>query len=476
MCGFFKKFIDRYKKMDIVTKSSIWFVFANILHKCIQFIVVPMYTRILPVEEYGIYTLFQSWLSIVNIIATLNLAGAAFDKGLMKFRSERNQFVSSMQGLTITVTILVAGCWYFAGKGIFEHLGISVKYMGLILICCVFSSAFGFWSIREKFEQRFRKLVGITVAISFLTPVLGLCMTKYVGKRGIAPILGYACIQIAVGMFFMISGFAQGKKFYVKKHWQFALTFCIPLLPHFISCMILNQSDRVMIGSICGESQAAIYSVANNVAMAANALIGGINSALIPFTYQSLEEKKYENLNVKTDKTLDSVFGIMCVILAFAPEIVHVLGGQAYYSAIWVIPPLIVSTYLNFIISRYTNVQYHYEENKFIMSASIVAAMFNVGLNMFYIPRYGFIAAGYTTLVCNMTWTISHYIFMTYVCKKHSERKVYNNRHIFIMVTSLFLIAAGFLMVYRFTHIRYLIIGVLTIIGVCSWKKLRSIS
>lgn len=52
------------------------------------------------------------------------------------------------------------------------------------------------------------------------------------------------------------------------------------------------------------------------------------------------------------------------------------------------------------------------------MLASIFSAGFNVFLNYIFIKELGYIAAGYTTLVCYVILGISHYIFSDKVAKK----------------------------------------------------------
>ena len=54
-------------------KAAFWFTVCSIINKCIQLITVPIFTRILTTTEYGQYSIFVSWQSILLIIATLNI-------------------------------------------------------------------------------------------------------------------------------------------------------------------------------------------------------------------------------------------------------------------------------------------------------------------------------------------------------------------------------------------------------------------
>ena len=107
------------------------------------------------------------------------------------------------------------------------------------------------------------------------------------------------------------------------------------------------------------------------------------------------------------------------------------------------------------------------------MLASVVGAALNVLLNWIFIGKYGYYAAGYTTLVCYVAYSITHYIMMRIVCRKYiGKTRVYDLR-ILLRITGGFLIA-GFigLALYHFTVLRYCFIGSLFIAVVLKRKAI----
>ena len=100
-----------YNKIPQGIKASIWFTVCSIIQKGIQLITVPFFTRILTAEQYGQYSLYQSWLSIISIFATLNLSSGVFNNGMLKYKEERTKYISSMQGLSTIVSLLVIGVY-----------------------------------------------------------------------------------------------------------------------------------------------------------------------------------------------------------------------------------------------------------------------------------------------------------------------------------------------------------------------------
>ena len=60
--------------MPLAIKAGLWFTICNLLQKGISFITVPIFTRIMSTEDYGLYSIYISWYSIMTIFATLHLS------------------------------------------------------------------------------------------------------------------------------------------------------------------------------------------------------------------------------------------------------------------------------------------------------------------------------------------------------------------------------------------------------------------
>ena len=105
-----------------------------------------------------------------------------------------------------------------------------------------------------------------------------------------------------------------------------------------------------------------------------------------------------------------------------------------------------------------------------MMVASVSGAALNIFLNSVFIHKYGFLAAGYTTLVCYLCYCVFHYIIMRQIIKKELHGlPIYNIR--MILLLSVLFVGAGFLFMafYEHTLIRYGLIAVMLLI--CLWKK-----
>ena len=151
----------------------------------------------------------------------------------------------------------------------------------------------------------------------------------------------------------------------------------------------------------------------------------GDNEALINTINKEREGK--ENEVGKIAQSILIVTGITCLFFTlFAPEFIYLLGGNAYQSAIWVVPPVCMSVYFIMMYSLISTVTFYYEKTKSIMLASCAIAVLNIILNQYFITIYGMVAAGYTTLVCYICYALVHYLLMCHVSKDKKKQNPFN--------------------------------------------------
>ena len=81
------KMKDKYTNLSLQKKAVLWFTFATILQNGILFLVTPIYTRILTDNEYGVFSIYQSWQQIISILSIMAL-DRCITVGFMKFEKK----------------------------------------------------------------------------------------------------------------------------------------------------------------------------------------------------------------------------------------------------------------------------------------------------------------------------------------------------------------------------------------------------
>lgn len=470
------KLLQKYKDMPVPAKASIWYTICNIMQKGISFLVIPIYTRLLTAGEYGQYSVFQSWRDILIIFATLNLYCGVFTKAMVEYENDRKRYTSCMQGLSTLITIVTYGIYVIGQSYLNRLFEMKFSIMTLLFVYYLVYPAFSFWSVKQRVEYRYIKLIIVTIATSIITPVISIALLNLTDMREDAVIVGYLIVQIGVGLYFYIYQFIIGKCFCDKKYWTQAIKFNIPLIPHYLSLIVLGQADRIMIRNLCGSDKAGIYNLAYQVSMVMIIVIGAINNSLVPWTYEKLKEKKYTKIN-QVGRSICFMVATMTVgVMIIAPEVIRLLGTKEYYEAVWIIPSVAISVFFTFCYGLFSTVEFYYDATQYVMIASVVGAFLNVILNAICIPVWGYIAAGYTTAICYFTFMIMHYIFMVRICKKEGQvYKIYDTLFMVVCTIMLCIIGGICMILYNYWIIRYVLLLLGILIAFIRRKKIIGI-
>jgi O-antigen/teichoic acid export membrane protein len=413
--------ITQYRALNVKARAALWFTICNFLNKGISMIVVPLYTRLLSMEEYSSYTLFQSWMNILTILATLQISQAYFNVGITKYDDDVDAYTSSMMGLGNAVTLLVFLVYLCAIPLFDEWLTLSTPVVTGMLLFLFVSPAWEFWAIRQRFNYNYGKMVVATLFVAVLGPVLGIVGILKFNLHSEAAIFSKLMVQGVLAVFIYVQFIRKGRRVYHRKYWKEGFTYGITLMPYLLSMIVLDQADRIMIRNLIGPTEAAIYSVAYSAAMILQLVNNAIDDALVPWIYQKLKGKRYGDIEPVTNKLLILVAASNLLLILFAPEVIAFFAPSTYMDAIWVIPPITASVFFMFLFQRYINVEVYYGATVNISKTSIGVAALNIALNFIFIPMFGYYAAGYTTLFCYIAFCASHYFALRKICKERCE-------------------------------------------------------
>ena len=81
MVNIFSKY--KYSELTVEAKATIWFVICNCIQKGMTVITIPVFTRIMSTEQYGVYSVYHSWMGLLTVIITLNLSAGAFNNAML---------------------------------------------------------------------------------------------------------------------------------------------------------------------------------------------------------------------------------------------------------------------------------------------------------------------------------------------------------------------------------------------------------
>lgn len=466
-----KKAIQKWNAIPVHVKASVAYTVCSILQKCLSFITLPLFTRILTPEQYGIHSVYTSWYSILSIFLTLNLAYGSFSTAMVRFEKERNAYIAAIQNICFVLCLIFLAIYLP-----FTNFWNAIFGLPTPLVCVMVAEVLtGFsllcWYGIKRFEFQYKGVVLLTLIVAVATPTLAYFMVINSAEPGYARTVGYAAVTIAVGAFLYISNAIKGKGGMDKKYWKYALCFNIPLIPYYLSQVVFNQSDRIMINHFSGTDKAGMYSVAFNLATLLNFVLNAINNSYVPWFYGKIKDgQASENKSVSTGISLLMAFMLMGII-ALAPEIILIMAGPAYAEAAWVVPPVAMSILLLFYCQLFINVEFYYEEKTLLVWGSIGSAVLNIVLNALLIPRLGFIAAGYTTLASYIVFAVANYFTMQVAVKRQgATMDAFDLKALILLFVVFAALAFTAMALYNLPVVRYIIVGAV-LLGVAIMHK-----
>lgn len=466
-----KKMIEKYNNLPIQIKASLWFLICSFLQKGISIITTPIFTRLLSTEEYGTYSIFSSWENIIIVFVSLHIAAGVYNQGLIKYEKDQESYSSSLLGLSI----VLFGFWiivYILFKDyINELLSLKTSYMVLMFIYMFTFTIFAFWSSKERVNYNYKRLVLITLVSSILNPLLGIIFIDFFEDSVFARILG-TCVAWGISYLWMIIEIIKkGKRMYSKKYWIGALKFNIPLVPHYLSQTLLNSSDRIMIGRMVDDGAAGIYGLAYSISLIMTLFNTALSQTITPWMYRKIKENNIKKISSISYSTMVMIAILNIMLIAFAPEAVKIFAPSEYYEAIYVIPPVAMSVYFMYLYDLFAKFEFYYEKTKLIATSTVLGAVLNLALNYLFIGKYGYIAAGYTTLICYILYALFHYIAMRKVCKEKCNNEQPFDLKIILIISTIFLIVGFiFLLLYKYLYMRFVVI-IITLISCIVFRK-----
>ena len=463
--------MEKYKKIPKTVKASLWYLIASFMHKGIAAITTPIFTRILSTQEYGQFQVFQSWHGIVTILITLCIYYDVSAQGLVKYSERRDSFLSSLQGLTVTLIGIWTIIYLIFQKAINTAIGFNTVQMMCMIISIWATAAYQFWAAEQRVKYNYISLAILTISISLIKPITEILLVLNATDKLTARIIAVAISEVLCYAGLFVSQMKRGKVFYSKSNWKHAVVMGLPLIPHYLSQRILQDSDRIMIERMVGADKAGIYSLAYSVSVLMTLLTTSITQTITPWLYSKIKEKDYRAISNIVYPILIIVAVANLILIGFAPELVQIFAPSEYYEAIWTIPPIAMSVYFIFSYGVFSVFEFYYEKTSYVTIATGIGAGLNIILNYIFIKIFGYHAAGYTTLFCYMAYTVAHYCFMRKICRKFMNGEmVYSPKILLIITVSFMILGFASLFTYANQYIRYTFIAIMIIIAVFKRK------
>ncbi len=170
-----------------------------------------------------------------------------------------------------------------------------------------------------------------------------------------------------------------------------------------------------MINGYIGSASAGLYSIGYAIAMPLNLVIGALLAAWTPDYFEDMGNRNYKKLDSDVDKMFRLILIGAIFLMFFGQEMGKIVADEKYYDGLKIVP-IVSFGYIFAALWQFWGRNIGYAKKNIWNSIIAFSSGFtNIGLNIVLIPRYGYVAAAYTTVVSYivmafMGWAVSKWI------------------------------------------------------------------
>lgn len=398
--------------------SALVYTLANALSAGIPFLLLPLLTRLLTPEEYGIVAMFSVTVTVLGAFTGLSVHGAVGVRYFQQDKYNLRRYVgtSLLLLLASTVVVLLIVSALLPMLETVTHVPGKWLTVAVIVSACQFivQVQLALWQAahRPVFYGLFRiGQTAVDAAISLLL-ILGIGMT-WEGRLG-----GITAGCIAFMLIALIT-LRSGK--WVTWRWDKryvldALHFGVPLIPHVIGGMVIVMVDRVMITNLLDVASTGIYMVAMQIGMVLGLLTDSFNRAFAPWLMGSLKHQDATRDRRIVRYTYIYFLGVLALGLAMgfsAPAFMSWLVGPQYQVAAGFVVYITVGFAFGGMYYMVTNYIFYAGKTPWLAGVTFGSGLFHVAATYYLLSTNGLVGAAQAFMLSQAVmfvsaWWVAH--------------------------------------------------------------------
>lgn len=436
------------KTQSKALKAGIGYVIGNYLLKGLSFFSIPIFSRLLSTSDYGTYNTFIAYESILFVLVGLAIH-SSFKNAKYRYKDKYNEYVSSSILLVIFNLLIFLAVFNIIFKLNLINFNFNYILLNLLIIysfCSAITECYNVYLGLDYSYKSFLRISFINAVSNILLSIL-LIVFIYKTDRYVGRIIGTVLPAILITIFIIVKFFRQSKPKVNKEYWKWGLNYSLPIVPHGISQVVLNQFDRIMINAMVSSASAGVYSFAYNIFSIITVTSNSLVTAWEPYFYEKMHNKEYASIEKRSSLFILLILLFSIGVMFISPELALILGTKKYSASVYSILPIICGGFYSFLYNIPAEVEYYYSKTKIIAIATSAAAIINIVLNYIFIKQCGYVAAAYTTLVTYLLYFLFHFHLSKHICKIHlfNDKLIYSSLLIIIVVNFFTLFILNFI-------------------------------
>ncbi|TSE05982.1 oligosaccharide flippase family protein [Aquimarina algiphila] len=399
-------------------KQTFIYGVATVLPRMLSFLLVPLYTDVLPTNEYGKVSIIFSYFVLFNVILAYGMETAFFR--FFNKESDKQKVVS-----TSTISLLISSFGFFALALLFKDqiamlTGIKEDYIVLVIWILLLDALVIIPFAWLRANERPMKYSFIKILNVFINLGLNVFLLIYLKKLSddFSSLKSIVIDNYEINYIFISNLVASGLTllllvpFYInlkyrfdKALWKRMMKYSLPILIAGVAFSINETFDRIILDYLLPEDTAehvvGVYSACYKLALFMTLFSTAFRLGIEPFFFNYSENKNAPETYARITKYFVA-FGalILLGVVIFVHILkVFIIRDQAYWEAVKIVPIIVLA---NLCLGIYHNLSVWYkitDRTKFGAYISVVGAGLTLLLNFILIPRYSYLGSAIATLV-----------------------------------------------------------------------------
>ncbi|SFR86514.1 lipopolysaccharide biosynthesis protein [[Clostridium] aminophilum] len=412
--------INRFKKYVTsgFAKTTLIYTISSFLNSATPFLLLPILTRYLSTEEYGIISMFNATASVFLPFLGMNISSAVLRKLADNDDEDNHKYVFNALIVAAVSTVLFTCVIFVLRYYICKWTALNGTYLLYVIffvvatyLCELTLVMFQIQGMPKRYGtfQNLCTLLNLLLSILFvvflkyglLGRVLGLCVSK--------------CLFAFIGMLYILCSYKIKATISIKYIGDIVTNFGLPLIPTNIKSTVLTYTDRLFITNMISVSETGIYAVGNQFSLPILLLAQAFNLAYVPWLYRKLNEND-EQYKYKIVKFTYMYFGFILLIALLwsflAKPLMTIISGKAYEFSTTYVFWLSLGYAFTAMHMMVVNYIYYTKKTKLYAIITVIVIFSNIILNYYFVNFNGSIGAAQATLIANiisfvLTWILA---------------------------------------------------------------------
>lgn len=389
--------VTQMNKKKELAKNTIIIAFGKICTQLITFILLPLYTYVLPTEDYGASDLIITYVSLLAPLLSLQLEYAVF-RYLIDCREnkkEKKEYISTAFYILIFLIVLSLSIFLCVRKIL------TIKYWGylIIIVAVTMISNLLLQISRGLGDNKTYSLASfVSGASNAILNIIFLVLIK-TGVSGIFYALIFSNILCSIILIIKLKLFNYiSYKCINRRILKTLMKYSVPMIPNSICWWVISVSDKTLVSIFINVSAVGIYSIATKFSSVITSIYNIFNMSWTESISLNIEEKDSSEFLSSTFSTITIFFSSLCAgIIAYMPLIFDILIGKDYRAAYEYIPILILGSFFNIVMGLLSGIYIAKKVSKEMAKSTLLAAVLNLLINIFLIKYMGVWAAVIST-------------------------------------------------------------------------------